>query len=296
MAQAEPITLTLENISDVRQWIVVDDQEHSIPEYGILDFPEDIASVFLAERPRWVREYQPTPLPAPNPGEAIVYLANMTGSPFHPPTVTLTLWRRGKEVDETHPNPLRSPRVITHTMIGGSVVQQCRNDPTSMESINLPPVTVTLPPFRRFRLGTAFADWLLKRDMAQLPQLSGQIALVREPRDFEAQRYWPLLDLQIYAEYLDRNSFNARDERFGELMAKSEKDYATEEELRAARDQLWTAVWFRSLDERFYHCSAAELRRRRTLHGSTPASRSEASDGKKSLAEQLKEGGKALAV
>jgi len=257
---------TLENISDIRQWITYGDDEDSavtyeLPPYAVLDFPHEVAREFLIRRPKCVRVYEPVQFPEPKDGESLVYVANMTGSPFWPETTQITLVQRGgKMVDEVIPHPLRQPHVITYTMQGDQIIQPCKNDPSSKESLNMPSRAVSLPPFRRFRLGMTLADWLLRRDAAQLPGLTGALAVVAEPRNYEAQPDWRLYELQAYGLRVDMDTFSKHHPVFGPMMARHEEDYEDLDELRDVREKLWQAIWFRCLDERYGNPSKLEHR------------------------------------
>jgi hypothetical protein len=247
---------TLENISDIRQWITYGDDEDSavmyeLPPYGVLDFPLEVAREFLMRRPQCVRVYEPVKLPEPKDGEPLVYIANMTGSPFLPETVQVALVQRGgKMVDELIPNPLRIPHVVSYTMQGEQIIQPCRHDPSSKESLNMPSRVVSIPPFRRFKLGMTLADWLLRRDAAQIPGLTGALSLVGAPRSYEAQPDWRLYELQAYAVRVDLDTFSRHDPVFGPMMSRHEEDYEDLDELKNVREKLWQALWFRCLDER----------------------------------------------
>ena len=252
--------VTLENVSDVRQSIMFnpDDEdeaaelrEYALPEYAVLDFEPAVARAFLLRRGKYVRPYEPVQLPPPEPGEPVVYLANMTGSPFHEPEVTVTLFERGKQVDRTMPNPLRTPQTLSHVMMGGEVIQPCRHDPTSKESINLPPTIIKLPPFRRYKMGMTLADWLIKRDLAQIPGLSGAVAIVSEPRQYEPQRHWGLVRMQAYAGRVDPDRFSEKDPQFGRLMRARTEAFKSDADEREVCVELWQAIWFRLLDERY---------------------------------------------
>lgn len=287
MAQTAPM-VTLENTGDIPQWVVMDNHEWVLPEYGVLDFPKGVANEFIAQRSRWVREYQPIKLPEPAPGEASMWIANMTGNPFLPAKVKDVRITRGKEEDIELDNPLRNPHTVKHTMQGGQVIQQCRRDPTASESINLPPTVVKVPPFRRFQVGMVLGDWLIRRDRQQHPLVKGQLQPVRGPRSYEAKQHWPIEDLQVYAKCIDRRRFTPDDEQFGELMTKQKKDYETEGEATQAAIDLWRAIWFRMLDERYGSVTEKDL-----IHfkRAKPVSAVQGEQRKKSLAERLGGGG-----
>jgi hypothetical protein len=73
-----------------------------LPERTILPMPENVARLFLqGDRAKYVQVYAPSPIPE-IPGEATVWVANMTGNPFAPDKRSN---RQGTQVDNPNKKP-----------------------------------------------------------------------------------------------------------------------------------------------------------------------------------------------
>jgi hypothetical protein len=253
MAQAGRAIL-LENKSDIAQHVWYQDKREQIAPYGVRAVNADLARLFLAERGEFVKRFEEISVPHLQINEKTTFIANMTGNPFVEPTVTVKRIHRGKEEDYELDNPFSTAKIITHKMNGGQLIQQCANDASSYESINLPGTVIRIPPYRRVRIGRIAADWLLRRDLQQLQYARGQLREVSEPYEFEPNEAWPLDDLRLMAKLMDPQRFtpNVVGPSEAELDPSDVDDAAT---------KLWHKMFFTLIDERYPAITEAEFLR-----------------------------------
>lgn len=249
MAQAER-SILLENKSDIAQWVYFNDKRETISGYGTKSCSPALARMFIDERGAFIREFQSVNVPPLVPGEGETWVANMTGNPFVDPKIATKRIHRGKEEELEIDNPLFAPRIIKHKMNGGQRIQPCLNDPSSMESINLPATHIMLPPYRRVKIGSISAEWLLRRDMQQLEFARGQIRTVDAPHSFEPNEAWALDDLRIMAKLVSPEIFNREHSDFGDVLGPEEAELRPEEVDNAAVE-LWHKLFFFIIDERY---------------------------------------------
>jgi hypothetical protein len=104
---------TIQNVTGVVQKIIFEDRIETILPYATRDVPIELAIAFRARRPGHVIEYTPAIVPAPLPGESMVWLANATGNPWLPKKLVEKVVRKGEEQAIELDNPLREPRCFS---------------------------------------------------------------------------------------------------------------------------------------------------------------------------------------
>jgi len=232
--------LTIQNRTEVQQHAYMDTgHRHTLEPYEIREVPEEIAHAFLLQRAPSVQKYDVVILP-PAAGERVVWLANMTGNPFAPDTVKVLKQdpKTGFEVAHEFPNQLKSPMPVTREM---ETSQEIVMGDSGKESISHPPITITLPPYKRHPFGATIAEWMLRRD-AQMDELSvGKIAAVRAPSNFEPNDSWDFRDIVVFAHMVEDldwiKLFNLKDE--------------TEAQAKKSKAVLLQALFFRLCDHRY---------------------------------------------
>lgn len=249
MAQTER-SILLENKSDIAQSVYHNGEREIISGYGTRSCGPELARLFIAERGSFVHEFSAVSVPQLSPGDKEVWVANVTGNPFVDKKITTKRIHRGKEEDFEIDNPFFAPRIINHKMNGGQEIRPCENDPSSMESINLVGTWIRLPPYRRVKMGTTAASWLLRRDMQQLDFARGQIKTVVAPGSFEPNEAWELDDLRIMARLIEPSIFCRDSPEFGDVLGGEEAELAPED-VDAAATELWHKLFFFLIDDRY---------------------------------------------
>jgi len=247
MAQTE--TFTLENWTDVEQFIWLGNERKVIPPFSKRPFDEKTALTFLEACGRYVGIYRPAKLHG-EPGEEKVWIANMTGTPFAPLKIQRQRKWRGDWIYEDVDNPMRVPRPLRYQMSIGQKVIDDPNTPGEHIALKQPRVPIELPIRARVLVGQSTAEFLFARDSYQEPALRGQIIPCREPSSFEPNDTWHLDDLRLYAALFHAQSFAPWiDPAKGTV--KSEASYKNADEMELARVALLDVLFYRLVDERF---------------------------------------------
>lgn len=216
---------------------------YDIEPYDVKTVPKKVADIFLRDRAQYVSEYIPAPIPRKE-GDPDVWLANATGSPFYPKTVTVERIVKGERTAVDVENPLAKAAPIRRTMMGGFEVIPTEDGQDKMPWPK-PNLVFDFPPFRRLPVSFTYANWNIERDMRQLDHHRGKLVTCAKPRDFEPNDSWSLTMLQAYAECLGVDEFR----NYPEMLGKNEDEYDHPDELDAARELLLRALYFVLLED-----------------------------------------------
>ena len=218
------------------------------------------AALFLNQCRGRVVTYEPVET-ARIPGEEVVWLANNTGNPFGAKTVKLRRIVKGIWEDYDAPNPLREALPLRQVMSGGQRVIKTP-DGGDEQTVQNPKIVMELAPFTRQAYSSTYATWWLNRDAQQETHHIHKLIGCREPWDFEPNDSWPLLWLQVYAEYaFPIDAWSGHDELL-DLVTKAESSYADEMHVFEARQALWRALFFLVINPAYTLPGEADLRAR----------------------------------
>lgn len=203
MSDTTAEVVVLRNITDVPQHIFVNDRRETIHGQQTRALPGNIAKLFLEQRGKFVIRHEAPRMPV-MPGYSGVWLANGTGNPFLPAKISIQVHdkRTNMYVDELVDNPMRRPQYVRERVGQGQVVQPSREG-DGEESVNLPKVTVEIPPYERVLVPGPLATVLLNRDDSRELHNRGQVRLCRAPGGFEPNETWGLDEIRTYASLLD---------------------------------------------------------------------------------------------
>jgi hypothetical protein len=99
------------------------------------------------------------------------------------------------------PNPLSIPTWVRHKMQRG---QERGLDGEGKETaINLPPMSIKIPPAHRFHVSESIANWLIMMDDMQEDDCRGRLAWCREPAEFEPNESWDYEDVRLFSQLMD---------------------------------------------------------------------------------------------
>jgi hypothetical protein len=130
-----------------------------------------------------------------------VWIANMTGDPDGPPNITKKIAEGKRWVTREVPNPKLQPRPISEKALGG--MQEYIGKGGALEALNLFPTVFTVPPYKRRKLPTLTANWMLGRDAKCERENQGKLIRSRAPTQFEPDITWPLNEMRQYLRLMD---------------------------------------------------------------------------------------------
>ena len=246
----------LENITGVAQNVSDDNAVvYTLPAHSKYPFEEEIASLFLSERGKFVRIYTPVEIPPPRSvGEPMVWIANLTGDPDAKPTIELTDTVKGQPTVVSYPHACYEARDLVYSIH----VDQTR----SIDASGLPyymnnmPVRVKLPAYERFYVPKHVADFVIGR-AALMREFGMPVGPCRAPTNFEANPTWSIDDLWDYARLLDATKFNdAFEAKLCQEVDKSVKTLAAVQQsfpgkLAVVKQELWKHIFFRLVNEEY---------------------------------------------
>ena len=196
-------TVNLYNTSDTEQQAYMPDGKRvAMAPFEIRPWPREVADVFLAQRGKYIQKYQAMYIP-PSPGEAITYIANLTGNPHEPEELTKTQFdrQRGLDMPYTVPNPMRVARPVEYEMQGEQVVKA--GEGGVKYTLSTPPKRVKIPPMVRLPVPRSSAEWLIRRDAQCEEGYRGSVVECRGPSDFEPNESWTIDDVLLYMKLMD---------------------------------------------------------------------------------------------
>lgn len=229
--------VALINSSDIEQRAYLPDGKSiSMAPQEIRTWPRDMADVLLAQRGKYIQPYRPLYIP-PSPGEAITYIANVTGNPHAPEMLTKKRFDKSRGIEEEFqiPNPIRVAKILEYELQSEQVVQMGQGG--SKESYSFPPKRVKVPSTMRLPVPRSVAEWLIRRDAQGDDDSRGSLIECRGPSDFEPNESWPLEDMLLYASMVDKQA--------------NWKKFAKGEDDHEKKLNLYRAVFNRLVDERF---------------------------------------------
>lgn len=240
--------LTLINGSDVPQSVYdPNGRRHTLEPHQVLPLPGKVAKQFLDERGKFVTIWKPVSVPFARPGESVVYIANVTGSPFLSEKVAHKYLDKATKLEKVEmiPNPLRVPFPITRMY---PQPQRIGDSPGGTKTtFSTPPLPVRIPPWHRLPVPQSCADWLLRRDAQQDEKVVGGLVLAREPSSFEPNETWELPEILVYSRMVDDSAQGWVPER-EVWKAIMENDDTRTAELKI---QLLNTLFYRLVDERW---------------------------------------------
>lgn len=194
----------LKNESEVRAQCVHNGTVFTIEPGETRQFIEEVADVMLEENPDavfWDRHFAQK-LETQEALGATAWVANMTGCPYYPASISVTRYDpvARKQYIEELPNPVREEqRTLRREMKGGTQIVQGKS---GEEQVNLPNVVIELK--GRKQLPPAHAEWFIKRAsnaavVSGSPQSPDAIRS-RPPSDFEPDESWDYDDIILYCE------------------------------------------------------------------------------------------------
>lgn len=229
----------LYNTSEIDQAAYADGKRYVMTAQEIRFWPKDVATAFLTQRGRYVQVYKAVYIP-PSPGEDLVWLANVTGNPFLPETLTKTRFDRQRGFEESFeiPNPKRTAAPLEFEMQAQQIIKEGKYG--YKESWSMPPKRIKIPPRTRIPCPRSTAEWLIRRDSQMGEDRAGSLIECRAPSGFEPNESWSLEDTLIYAEMVDSQR------NWKKLVP---KDGSSEAEKQIAILTGW--LFYRLVDERY---------------------------------------------
>jgi hypothetical protein len=245
--------IQLENMSEFPQDVYDDTgRKWTLAEFAVEDVPERIAQLFLEKRAQFVRVFEPLAIP-PRPGQATVWVANMTGNPFNKAEVQVERKVHGELVEHTVPNPNLIPRILEFE-IRRDQDQEMGQD-GQVNYINHPAQKLRLPPFQRHPVPASIAMWVCNRDSYQDAAHVGKVARCRGPSAGDPNMTWNYDVLRVYAHLIDSKHFDII-----QTYPPAEK-MTDADALHKHKQSLLRRLFFRIIDERFTPVPRAALRR-----------------------------------
>ena len=169
--------------------------------------PAPLANQFVTDNPGRVKIIHGTAFPE-IAGEGVFWMANMTGNPFAPETVSVMQRSHvtGRRERIEVPNKIQNPIALTYKIRLGETWVLGVND--LKDRIPAPLRTVTLMPYRRVPLSETIADRLLQRAATYEADCQGSLVQCAPPGEFEPNDTWPLNDIRVYAQLLDKEGLS----------------------------------------------------------------------------------------
>jgi hypothetical protein len=198
------------NKTTLEQQTFVDGKRYTLAAYEEKPFPDAVANSFLVESGEVVEQVTDSSIGGiySKPVERLqtVWVANVMGDPDAPAEVEISIYdrdiRRYKNVKVE--NQKRIPRPVTRQMGGGMEEYQTEE---GLMARNLPPTTITVPPFQRREMPAAIGTWFLTRDANIFPaQFRQQVVKSRAPSPNEPKMDWALDDMRCYLYMTDRKA------------------------------------------------------------------------------------------
>jgi hypothetical protein len=231
------------NRTSVEQFVLVEGKRYTLLPHSIDVFDEKVCRRFLEEREGCeLTSAMNEVSDNVTPGEEKVWLYNTSGNPDAPSLVDTLAVKDKQRVTIQIPNPLLRPLVITRTMGGAQVI---RNN----ESLNFPGRTLSIAPYTRKAFNVTDAQFIMRRDQGQAPEMRGAIAYARTPNGKEEPNTsWEYEDLRLYAGLVDRDAFrnlptlNGLKHQAAQLRGQG---VTNAEVIERAKAELFRRLWFR---------------------------------------------------
>jgi hypothetical protein len=226
--------LTLQNMSSEQQNVFspTDHKRYSLEGHCTGVFTEEISRLFLDQRSRYVRIFTPVKMPEPKDGDIKVWIANVTGNPFLPESLT-------NAKGETVPNENRKPITLHHIR---------RTDQIKIndkEALNMPPIQVVIPPYTRLQVSKSDAEWLQNRDGNQPNTGVGKLIICRAPHQDEPNETWTYDEVRAFAMLIDDKYIDYVSE------FPDKKAFSGKEQEEKTKMQLLQLLFFRIVDDRY---------------------------------------------
>lgn len=189
----------IRNLSQTPQWVVWKGKQIVIPGGETADVDVEIAKLFMKQHEGLIEETIDIGSVYNVKADRDVWVANVTGDLDASPTVKVKRSEKGRWYEVDIPNPLKDPYTVQRVMKGGmkEVIGK-----SGLEALNLLPVTIKVPPYKRVKLPPHVAKWFMQR-----VAMSGVRDCIksRAPSAFEPDASWAIDDLRIYLELIDPN-------------------------------------------------------------------------------------------
>lgn len=252
---------TLKNLSNQPIWVVFKGRQIVIPAGEVNDVDVEVAKLFLEkfEELGVLEEVSEIGSVYDTKASNEVWVANITGDLDAPPEIDVKRSEKGRWYVMKVPNPLKDPYVVTRTMKGGmkEVIGK-----SGLEGMNLLPVAIKVPPYRRVKLPPHVAKWFLQR-----VAMSGVKDCIksRAPSEFEPDSTWAINDLRTYLQLIDPTVDGGQ---LGPMEYKIRaKSYGSGEggrrnlqkALREAKDRLLKRIFRRVFDPKYRLPTKAEF-------------------------------------
>jgi hypothetical protein len=250
MARAENV-IRLKNNSTAIQSVFVDSIRHDIYPHTVKSVNEEVASVFLNERSQYVSVFREVEVPHIF-GERIIWVANASGNPFAPKTITLKRKHKGEDIEYEAPNPLSIPTVVRERSLGNQILTDTPDGTDKMFKWDRPPFVIELPPFYRMGMSERYARWLVNRDAMREEQHVGKVVFCREPGEFEPNESWPIHHLQVWGINAIPSEVWDQAPEVKEILHAKPEDFGSEDEVFNARQKLWEAIFFILIDDTYH--------------------------------------------
>lgn len=249
------------NVTGVSQSIVVKGQIVSLGKQEEKQMDSDLADAFIERCAGVVVEVIDdfgAVADAPKKDKT-VWVANVTGDPDAPDTVTTRIWKN-KHWEETDiKNPVKRPWLLKEEANGG--MQEYTDKSGTLMALNLPTFWISLPAYRRIELEEGLANWFLGRQANGLPRTDPHIrkAIVsRAPGNFEPDISWDLDELNMYLLLLDIDAVRGPSEKAFKAQAyrggrgrKAPTDGEYQTMLDDQKRLVMKRIYFRLVDPRF---------------------------------------------
>ena len=246
---SEEAPVWIENLCEIHQSVFFDGKRFDLQPFGRIAVGGALAQAFVKANPTTVKLLDEGDTPV-IPGEDLVWVANVTGNPFLPKTVTVQRWDQKNErmQDKEIPNPKCVPVVIKESVRLSQEYIENPYTPGETISINKPPRQVIIPPYTRCPLSRTIAERLIVRDASRPVESKNSLVACPAPTGFEPNETWDLDSIRVYALLLGPSA-GLSDEEIGIQPAK--KYGSDQAAMEAGKTKLLNFMHFRLVDDRF---------------------------------------------
>lgn len=246
---------TIRNTSTVAQSIVFKGQQFTLSPHDEQTYEIDVADKFLEFCSPVVVDVSADSMGSMYAPELIaktVWLANVTGNPDSPSTVTVTKYMKNGSLRTekvSMPNPNHEPRSLSWELKGGH--KQYTAQDGGLVQLSLTPRMLTIPPFKRRPFASEEAEFFMANDA--MTEVRGAAIRSRAPSDFEPDMTWKLAEMRAFLRLTDPQADIGPDDKMLAEQAAREgwDEKKANEELRKAKQMVMRRLYFRLVDPKY---------------------------------------------
>lgn len=255
---------TVKNTSGVPQNVIYKGKQFLLSPFAEDTFSGEIARLFLERCAPIVVDTTENlgSTYAPDAEASTVWIANVTGNPDAPDTVTesrlIKGTRKHEDVEVTNPN--KKPRTLSRVENGGHLQYMTKS---GLVQKSLASKVWDVPPFRRRSMPKGSANWFIGRDGTQETG-RGAAIVSRAPSVFEPDINWGLDDMRTYMTLTDPTAPIGPSEATLKENNPNASKFDMEDLVRVAKAELFKRLYFRLVDPRYRLPTRAEFNEYRT--------------------------------